>query len=164
MNFKIREYTPPDEKVLQQFMEKLQDHIIALDSLRRNRRLPGYGEMYVGKLLKIVSEKNGLILFAADGEAIIGCIAGIIEPETEDDLLERVPTTCGRVKELFVLENYRSQKVGKLLMGAMEDYFRARKCTVMMLEVFQPNQKAHSFYLHQGFEDRMIDMIKLLKA
>jgi len=41
-----------DKKVLVKLIEELQDYLVDLDSLKRLRRLPEYGEIYIDKLLE----------------------------------------------------------------------------------------------------------------
>ena len=53
--------------------------------------------------------------------------------------------------------------IGKKLMSKMESYFRKKKCDVICVEVFDPNKAAHNFYKKLHYQNRSIDMIKLLK-
>lgn len=47
-------------------------------------------------------------------------------------------------------------------MEKMEEYFGENGCDVARVEVFEPNVKTHSFYRKLGYQDRNIDMMKIL--
>ena len=93
----------------------------------------------------------------------MGCIAGNIEQQSKDNLLECIPTKSGRILELFVSDSYRGLELGKKLMQKMEDYFQKNKCDVVRIEVFVPNKNTHHFYQNLDYSDRVVDMIKKLK-
>ena len=159
----IRQYREKDRGTLVSFMDKLQDYLILIDPLHRLRRGKNYGEIYTGRLLSKIAKEQGIIFFAEENKLPIGVIVGVFEIQEKDNLLECIPTKTGRIQDLFVDEHYRSRGVGKLLMGALEDYFKKKKCTIIKVEVFAPNSKAHQFYGHYGFEDRVVDMIKVIE-
>ncbi len=144
-------------------MNQLQDYLIAIDLLHRMRRGKNYGERYTTRLLVKTTKEQGVILFAEENNVPIGVIVGVIEKQKKDNLLECIPTKSGRIQELFVDSRYRSKGIGKLLMKTLEDYFLKKKCTIIKVEVFSPNLKAHLFYDHHGFQDRVVDMIKVLR-
>ncbi len=159
----IREYEEKDKEKLVSFMDELQDHLIIIDPLRRLRRLPKYGLKYTLKLLHKIGSEQGIIFFAEENKLPIGVIVGLIERQKKEDLLGCIPTKMGRIQELFVGQQYRSKGVGKLLMETLEDYFKKKKCTIIKVEIFAPNNKAHQFYGHYGFENRIVDMIKVIE-
>ncbi len=159
----IREYEEKDKEKLVFFMDQLQDYLIAIDPLHRMRRGKNYGKVYTTSLLSKIRSEQGIIFFAEENHLLIGVIVGVIEKQEKDNLLECIPTKTGRVQELFVDQQYRSKGVGKLLIKNMEDYFKKKKCTIIKVEVFAPNAKAQQFYGHFGFENRVIDMIKVIK-
>ncbi len=144
-------------------MEKLQDFLGDIDPLKRLRRLPAYSANYTKNLIKKIFKQDGLIILAYDKEKIVGCIAGIIEKQSKDNLFECIPTKPGRILELFVFEGYRGLKLGKKLMRKMEDHFKKSKCDIVRVEVFVPNKNARHFYQKLDYSDRVIDMVKLLK-
>ncbi|MFX0116129.1 MAG: GNAT family N-acetyltransferase [Candidatus Hodarchaeota archaeon] len=127
------------------------------------RRLPAYGEKFTQQLLEAVRKHDGLILVAEHDNRPIGFIAGIIYERTKEELLEATPARSGRVLELFVIQEYRDHKIGMALMERMEDYFRRKKCNVCRVEVFNPNKMAYRFYQALGYQNRMIDLIKVLR-
>lgn len=141
-------------------MENLQDFIVSIDPLKRNRRLREYGKYYTNNLLKKVSKQNGIIILAYEQDRVIGCIVGVIEEQSKDDVLGCIPTKAGRVLELFVSEEYRHCGVGSKLMKKVGDYFKHKKCDITRIEVFEPNKSAYNFYKKLGYSDRIIDLIK----
>ncbi len=163
MKITFKCYRKTNFKDLERCMEKLQDFLVKIDPLKRLRRLPEYGEDYTKNLIKKVFKQEGIIILMYDKEEAVGCIAGIIEKQSKDDLLECVPTKSGRVLELFVLDSYRGLGLGKRLMQKMEDYFEKNKCDIVRIEVFVPNKKTRKFYQNLGYYDRVVDMLKKLK-
>jgi ribosomal protein S18 acetylase RimI-like enzyme len=163
MSVKFKRYQKSDLENLVQCMEDLQDFVIGMDPLNRLRRLPAYGRKYTDNLLRKVSKHHGAIFLAYDQEKIVGCIAGIIEEQTKDDVLGCVPTKSGRILELFVSDGYRGLGTGKELMRQMENHFKQNGCDIVRVEVFEPNKTAHKFYRKQDYSDRVIDMVKSLR-
>jgi len=158
----IQKYNSSQNHILQKMIEELTDYIIDIDPLKRCRRLPEYSQNYTNKLLQKVKRKNGQILFAASNFQIVGFIAGIIEKQTKEDLLECIPTKTGRIMELYVKPTFRNQNIGKKLMTEMETYFKQKKCTIFKVEVFAPNSGAHQFYQKLDYQERIIDLIKVV--
>ena len=164
MTITLKKYDHADRADLVRCMEELQDFIAATDPHKRLRRLKEYGERYTERLLENIEKNAGLVLFASDEGQIVGCIAGIIQRQTEDSLLEVVPTKAGGwILELFVKESHRKSGIGTKLMRAMEEYFKENGCTIVQVEVFAPNRSAHDFYLGRDYEDRSMFMLKLLE-
>ncbi len=163
MGIIFNHYRESNFEDLEKCMEKLQDFLVDIDSLKRLRKLPAYSKNYTKSLVKKIFKQEGLIILAYDQEKIVGCIAGIIEKQSKDNLLEYIPTKPGRILELFVLDSYRGLRLGKQLMQPMEDYFKKNDCDVVRVEVFVPNKNAHNFYQNLDYSDRVVDMIKLLK-
>ncbi len=163
MKIEFKRYTDACFSDLVECVERLQDFIVAIDPLKRNRRLPAYGKTYARNLIKKVGKNNGALFLAYDAEKIVGCIAGIIEKQQKDDFLGYVPSKAGRILDFIVLDTYQAHGIGKELMKKMESYFKQNKCDIIRVEVFEPNKKAHNFYLKLNYQDRVIDMAKLLK-
>lgn len=162
-NISIKKYSAEDKKILVKLMEELQDFLVQIDPLKILRRMPEYGEEYTKGLLKKVEKLNGAIFVANFGKNPAGLVLGIIETKDKNDLLDSVPTKVGRILELIVSEKYRGKKIGSVLMSRIEDYFRQQDCDVIRLEVFEPNHSARNFYKHQEYEERVIDLIKVIK-
>ena len=162
MDIVIREYIEQDFQEIEEFMEKLQDYLVAIDPLRRLRRNAGYNRSYTEGFLRRVKDGNGMIFLAEVEGAAVGLIGGIIEQQSDEELLACVPSTIGEVIELIVDERFRGNDIGALLMKRMERFFVEKQCDTLWVEVFRPNESAHGFYEKCGYHDRMIGMIKPL--
>jgi len=163
MEIKFKQYSKSDFNDLRSCMEGLQDYIVITDPLKRLRRPKNYGKTYTDNLIKKVKTQDGSIILAYDDKKVVGCIAGVIEKQSKDDLLECVPTKAGRILELFVDDRYRNQGIGKKLMKKIEKYIEQNGCDLIRVEVFAPNRTAHQFYNRLGYSDRAIDLIKPIK-
>lgn len=62
----IREYTEKDFKDLVRCMERLQDYIVNIDDLGINIRSADYGVSYTQRLIKKITENEGMIYMAYD--------------------------------------------------------------------------------------------------
>lgn len=156
----IKKYSPKDKETLFVLIEELQDYLVQIDPLKRLRRLPGYNKKYIENLLQKIKKQKGAIFLAKDENIPLGFIAGVVEKQDKDELLGCVPSRPGRILELIVSDKYRGKNVGSLLMERVEEYFHDEGCTVLLVEVFEPNNLAHNFYKKLGYTDRSIDMIK----
>lgn len=163
MAVEIREYCNADQTALVACMKELQAYIASLDDLKRTRIPTDFDEeRYVQKLLKKMSERNGMIYLADNGGKIAGCIAGIIPKDTEDNDLEGYPSKDGKILELYVHPGHRGQKIGLRLMQTMEQYFKTAGCIGCHVDCFAPNVDAHKFYLKVGYVDRLTTLLKIL--
>lgn len=160
MDILTRKYRKSDFGDLVKLMEELQDFLIKIDPLKRLRKLPRYGQEYSNDLIKKINENNGVVFLAENQNKVIGCVAGIIEKQTKYDLLQCKPTKSGKILELIVTKEYRSQEIGKLLMDKIEKHFKKAKCTLLNTDVFEPNKGAYKFYQKLNYKSRMIYMIK----
>jgi len=89
-------------------------------------------------------------------------ITGVIYTKSQEELLECEPLKSERILELFVEPSFKEQNIVTTLMKRMEKHFEQNGCDVSRVEIFEPNIKAHQFYINLGYQDRMIDMIKQL--
>lgn len=160
MNVTIRKYKPTDKEAIENFFDDFSDYIASMDPLKRLRRLRGYGKKYLRITLRDVEKKNGAMYVAMEDNRVIGFVVGVIIKQKAIERYECIPTTTGRVAELFVQESQRGKSVGSLLMQKIEHYFKANNCNVVRIEVFEPNIHAHTFYQSHGYTDRLRDMIK----
>jgi len=164
MRTSIREYQPSDKPSIVECMDRFGDYLVTVDPMKRQRRMPGFGEWFTRKMLDEVGKNNGVIYVAESNGQIVGFIGGVILRQTEEELLECVPTKAGRVIELFVDEEFRGKNIGTRLMDEMEEHFRQNGCDLSRVEVFEPNIRAHDFYRKLGYRDRSIDMVKILQS
>lgn len=162
MKIQIKKYRKNNFKDFDYCMVELMDFVVKIDPLKRLHRANKFSPKNTEVLVEKVAKYNGAIFLAYDNKKIVGCIVGIIEKQSPENLLGCIPTKAGRILELFVEKDYRGSGIGKMLMERMEKYMKSKKCDVMRVEVFDPNTTAHRFYKKLQFNDRVIDMIKLL--
>jgi GNAT superfamily N-acetyltransferase len=73
---------------------------------------------------------------------------------------------CGKYLELdniVVLEKYRSKGVGKLLFDFLHKKAVEHDCTMLSLDSYTHNFKAHKFFYNQGFSPKGFHFINILK-
>lgn len=163
MEVSFREYQESDKELVRQFIEKLQDYVVATDPIKRVRRLPGLSELGLKKVLEKLEKNRGKVYFAHEGEKNVGYIFGFVcDKQSEEKLLEVVPSQVGQIEDVYVEEEFRGRGVGKLLMEKMESYLKEQGCDSVWLEVFAPNTNAHGTYTKLGYVDREIGMLKKL--
>lgn len=114
------------------------------------------------KILRRVKSNDGVVLVAEKNEELIGFAGIYLTNQLFEDALTDIPMKLGHIKGLYVKEEYRNKRIGSQLLQSAEKYFEKKGCTHATLSVFGPNKKAQSFYLHNGFTPRYIEMIKQL--
>ena len=161
MKLTIREYKSTGKVPVKFFIEKIQDFVITTDSIKRIRRQPGFSAQGLKNTLKLVRENNGKIYIAEDDGKPIGYIFGFVcDKQSEENLLEVVPSLIGQIEDVYVEPEYRGKNIGKLLFNKMEQYLKEKGCDSIWLEVFASNTTAHAAYLKMGYTDREIGMLK----
>jgi GNAT superfamily N-acetyltransferase len=73
---------------------------------------------------------------------------------------------CGKYLELdniVVLEKYRSKGIGKLLFDFLHKKALENDCTMLSLDSYTHNFKAHKFFYNQGFSPKGFHFINILK-
>ena len=58
MNITIREYQDSDKDILQEMVEKLMDHVVSKDPIKRIRRMPQYGNVFANNLLETIDDSK----------------------------------------------------------------------------------------------------------
>jgi GNAT superfamily N-acetyltransferase len=72
---------------------------------------------------------------------------------------------CGPYLELdnvIVCEEARGTGAGKLIQHYLEEKARKLNCSIMVLDAYSNNFKAHRFYYNQGYAPRGFHFIKIL--
>lgn len=162
MALKIQAYQPKDKINFVEAYGKLHEYLVAIDPLKRLRKEEGYEEFNVEKLLKLVSENNGIIYIAEYAGEMCGFISGFIMQQSQENLLEVNPTTLGEILDLYVSDEYRGKHVGSALMDKMEAYLKANGCDSIWISVSAFNINAHEFYKKYGYANREIGLLKVV--
>lgn len=160
MNIQIIEYKESFSEQVSGLFNEFQDYLVALDPLNRLRRLDGYGDKTLAKILREIEDKDGCLYVAIVDDLVVGFGAAVIERLDDYDLMGVVPSTPGRILELYVSKNSRGNGIGSKIILAIEEYLRDKKCDVIKVGVFAPNSIGRRFYEKKDFEQRDIDSIK----
>ena len=121
----IREYAPKDKAEVITLLVQLQEHLVSVDDEKVQTLTERYRIEYLDYLLDELRKNNGVLLVAENATTVIGLIAGIVEPKDQEDVLTNRCPIRGKVLELIVSKDYRSDGAGTALLQAMEDYFAA---------------------------------------
>lgn len=73
---------------------------------------------------------------------------------------------CGKYLEcdnVIILEEHRSKGIGKILFDALKKKAEELDCTMMALDSYTDNFKAHKFFYNQGFVPRGFHFINIMK-
>jgi GNAT superfamily N-acetyltransferase len=106
-----------------------------------------------------ISQEKFLALVAKDGEKIVGYLIGVI--------YEKVPThikaeKLAELENMFVLEDYRSHGIGKMLITKLKDWCKENDVEILKVGTLFKNTKAINFYKENGFEeDEIVLQMKL---
>jgi len=157
----IRDYKAKDRTALEKLMVVLQEHLVDIDPLKRQRCTRDYGRKYVVDLLKQTRKGDGKIFVAEEDGDVVGCSACVVLRQSATELLNEYPLVEGRVLELVVLPGMRGKGIGTALMHAAEEYLQDKGCSGARVAVFTPNQNARCLYERLGYTERVADLIKL---
>ena len=72
---------------------------------------------------------------------------------------------CGKYLELdnvIVSKEYRSKGVGKILSDFLDKKAHLNNCTILVLDAYTSNFKAHRFYYNQGFSPKGFHFVKII--
>jgi ribosomal protein S18 acetylase RimI-like enzyme len=156
----IRQYQKKDHPQLVQAFETFCDYLAVIDPLKEIQRQAGYGELAVKETLADTRKKNGALYVAVIDKTVVGFIAVVVVKLTPLDQLSMVPTTIGRVTELYIHEEKRQQNIGTQLLQTAEQYLKNAGCKRILIEVFEPNIPARNFYTKHHYTERVRDLVK----
>ncbi len=66
------------------------------------------------------------------------------------------------IDNFIVHSDYRKKGVGKLMTDYVEQLAAEKNCTMIVLDAFAGNFKAHRFYYNQGFSPKGFHFVKIL--
>ncbi len=159
----IRKYNETDLPYIKDSLEKIQDYLVGIDPIKRLRKQLGYKEMIYNKFLEDLHHNRSEIFIAEDNGKRIGFVAGMIfnnGKQTENELLEVIPSKSGTITDIFVEQDYRSQGVGKQLMIAVEKFLKNEGCDSIWVRTNGFNQQSIGFYKSLGFMEREVALMK----
>jgi GNAT superfamily N-acetyltransferase len=66
------------------------------------------------------------------------------------------------IDNFIVHENHREKGVGKLMTNYIADLAEKTHCSIVVLDAFTGNFKAHKFYYNQGFAPKGFHFVKII--
>jgi GNAT superfamily N-acetyltransferase len=111
--------------------------------------------------LSALAEKGGVVLLAEAGGAVAGMAVVMIEERPAFVRPER--RRVAYVAELVVRESLRGRGIGRLLLGAAENWARGERLRDMGITVLAGNSTAHALYRSTGFQDYAVELMKRLR-
>ena len=66
------------------------------------------------------------------------------------------------IENFIVHENHREKGIGKLMTDYISDLAEKTNCSIVVLDAFVENFKAHKFYCNQGFVQRGYHFVKTI--
>jgi len=160
MNIQMRDYQSTDKAAIAEATEKLHEYVVALDPIKRLRKMPGYVEHTTSELFETIEKQEGKIFVAEDDGKFIGFVAGFTMKQSEENLLSVIPSKLGVISDVYVDDAYRGQQLGTNLMEKMEAHLKDMGCDAIWIDIVAFNTTAHSFYNKLGYTDREIGLIK----
>ena len=97
------------------------------------------------RLAGVLANDEHAVLVATEDDRPIGWVHVAVERG-----LEASRVAC--LRGLIVDEAHRSEGIGRLLIGAAEDWARERGCQVVIVRTRVTRERAHRFYRREGFE------------
>jgi ribosomal protein S18 acetylase RimI-like enzyme len=94
-----------------------------------------------GTVRAYLTRKDAFAVVAVAKEGVVGAAMGIVATRLG----------CGRIGSVAVLRDYRGKGLGRKLLEACENEFRARGITHFMLEVAVDNVEAIGIYEANGY-------------
>ena len=155
----IINYSNKYNESIKDLLVELQEYIAEIDKEKYNILTNEYREKYFKKTMDEVNKYEGKIFLAIENEKIIGLIVGLINNEEETTYDFKTPKR-GRVTELVVSKECRSNGIGKQLLDKMEKYFKEVGCKGVLIDVFAYNENAQKFYYKNGYFNRNVEVMK----
>jgi (aminoalkyl)phosphonate N-acetyltransferase len=163
MNTRLRSYSEADVPFIKAAFERLHDHVVSIDPIKRMRKMPGYVEVFFGKLMKNISNNQGQMYIVEDTGKPVGFVAGFVaDKQSEENLLEVVPTQLGIISDVYLDKELRGKGIGKQMMKKMEEYLKKKGCDSLWITTNGFNSNALGLYRSVGFVEREVGLLKKL--
>ena len=117
-------------------------------------RTPDFAQ---GKLETLLESDSDVVLLAEVEEGVVG-VAHLHAAE-----LFHETGRIGRVMAIAVNEGFRRRGVGRMLMGAVEEYAREMGCVRIEITSSPHHEGAHEFYRQVGYADGKRHFVKALE-
>lgn len=95
-----------------------------------------------------ISESDGVVFLAINNEQIIGClVGGLVAPHSYRNI-----TLLAEVEEIFILDEFRSHKIGEKLLEVFNEWCQQKNVSRIKVEVSADNFRGIKFYNKNGFK------------
>ena len=158
----IIEYQDKYLEDIKDLLTELEEYIVSIDQDNLDRVHEEYHDKKALIDLKELKDNDGKCYLALENNTVIGLIMGIIPKYDEYDYLDYKCPKRGKITELIISKDVRSNGVGQKLMNKMEEYFKSLDCEYTLVDIFAYNDNALKFYYKQGYRPRMLTGIKKL--
>jgi ribosomal protein S18 acetylase RimI-like enzyme len=118
------------------------------------------GADYLPQLVDSATKKRGRIFVAEQAGAPIGWAVCYVDQH--ESFVKEEERPYGYVAELFVDEAFRGRHVGRELLIACEDHFRALGVKTVLIAALSANTRAVNAYRASGYADYAINLRKVL--
>jgi ribosomal protein S18 acetylase RimI-like enzyme len=127
----------------------------------KDRRLDAaFPEQYLEQLVARAKSRQGRLFIAEEAGVVVGwAMCHLDEHET---FVKAEDRAFGYVAEMYVEEAARGRHVGRTLLKACEDHFRALGLTSVLIGALSPNTRALNAYRAAGYADYAVNLRKLL--
>lgn len=143
---------PADEPAILSFINGLQDYEAAFEPNRR--RDPDFAAEHWRDAQERCAEKHGVMLIAEDFVPEVGAkpVGWAFAYEEHGELFIAEPQRRhGFLAEIFVMPEARGKGLGRALIGACEDWSRARGHQLLTIGVLARNARAIRAYEGAGY-------------
>ncbi len=164
MDIKIREYTEKDLLFVKSSFENLHDYVVSIDPIKRIRKMPGYLEVFFEKFVNNIKNNQGKIYISEFEGKPIGFVGGFVaDKQSEENLLEVIPSQLGIISDIYTIPEYRGKKIGGRLIKQIEEYLVSKNCDAIWINTNGFNTSALRLYKSIGFSEREIGLMKKIK-
>jgi ribosomal protein S18 acetylase RimI-like enzyme len=154
--FTVRLFREADRQELIDCMVELQEHERKLEPLR----LPGteMAPPYVEAMLDGGIADGAQIFVACSGDKVAGFVCVFPKSNLDEGLNQ--PAIVAYVGDIIVLPQFRRLGVARQLMDEAERVAKEHGAEKIMLHVLFDNAPARQFYLHSGYREYELTLIK----
>jgi ribosomal protein S18 acetylase RimI-like enzyme len=127
----------------------------------KDRRLDAdFPDEYLSQLVERAKAKQGRLLVAEEAGAVVGWAMCFLDEH--DTFVEQEERPFGYVAEMYVEEALRGRHIGRALLKACEDHFRALGIESVLISALSPNVRALNAYRAAGYTDYAVNLRKIL--
>lgn len=88
---------------------------------------------------------------------MVGFIVGKI-----NDKSHKILNKQGYIEEFFVTESKRGKGIGSQLLNYLIKEFKVQGCNFLGVDAYVTNTKALEYYKKLGFQERIIEMVRVI--